>query len=551
MIVCGVKLTHDGGIALVDDNRLVFSIEIEKLDNNTRHSSLMDLGVIFDVIREHGYDPFTVDQFAFDGWRDTGKTRHWDGVSARVELAPYRRGIRTFELFHSYQFRILDFHYTSYHHYAGHVASALCTAPFTQRGEDGYILCWDGAMFPYLYHYSAAENQVRDLGPLFYMAGDTYHSMAMMYPPFTESAQWPYTLTVAGKVMAYVAHGISSPVAHKTLRSAYDRAYVEVFGDKPIPDDKVSDLAGRQMIDLMRSGLDVGQVGQVGTDDMLTSIHDFIGGFLVENLAKKVRADGHRAPNICLVGGCALNIKWNRKIRESEIFTEVWVPPFPNDAGSAIGTACCAIMRGPGPKAIDWDVYAGPAMLPAEPLDGWRSKKVSLDELAGILYRAGEPVVFLHGRAELGPRALGHRSILAPATAPEMKDRLNEIKDREPYRPVAPVCLEHRATQIFDPGTPDPYMLFDHDVREGWRDRVPAICHLDGTARIQTINSVQCPELVELLTAYERLSGIPLLCNTSANRKGRGFFPDVRSAMEWGRVPRIWSTGILYEKNSE
>jgi carbamoyltransferase len=230
------------------------------------------------------------------------------------------------------------------------------------------------------------------------------------------------------------------------------------------------------------------------------------------------------------------------------MFTEVWVPPFPNDAGSAIGTACCAIVGGSGSKALDWDVYAGPSMLPAEPLDGWRGKKVDLGELAGVIHRTGEPVVFLHGRAELGPRALGHRSILAPATIPMMKDRLNKIKDREPYRPVAPVCLEQRAPEIFDPGTPDPYMLFDHDVKDEWRDRVPAICHLDGTARIQTVNSAQCPELVDLLTAYERLSGIPLLCNTSANRKGSGFFPDVRSAMEWGRVPRVWSAGILYEK---
>ncbi|MEE3922504.1 carbamoyltransferase C-terminal domain-containing protein [Micromonospora sp. BRA006-A] len=146
------------------------------------------------------------------------------------------------------------------------------------------------------------------------------------------------------------------------------------------------------------------------------------------------------------------------------------------------------------------------------------------------------------GRAELGPRALGHRSIIAPAHDPAMKDRLNEIKLRESYRPVAPICLEERAPEVFDPGTPDPYMLFEHHIRPGggWRDRVPAVVHADGSARLQTVGPAH-PLLFELLTAYERHSGIPVLCNTSANHPGRGFFPDAASAMRWGGVPRVWS----------
>ena len=128
-----------------------------------------------------------------------------------------------------------------------------------------------------------------------------------------------------------------------------------------------------------------------------------------------------------------------------------------------------------------------------------------------------------------------------------MKDLLNTIKGREAYRPVAPICLAEAATQVFDPGTSDPHMLFDHVVRPEWRQRVPAICHLDGTARVQTVTADQERDLFALLSAYERLSGIPLLCNTSANDHGRGFFPDVASAMRWGRVPRIWSSGSIYE----
>lgn len=128
-----------------------------------------------------------------------------------------------------------------------------------------------------------------------------------------------------------------------------------------------------------------------------------------------------------------------------------------------------------------------------------------------------------------------------------MKGRLNRIKRRESYRPVAPICLEHRARDVFSPGSPDPFMLFEHAVREPWLDRVPAICHLDGTARLQTVGSSGDAVMLELLTEYERVSGIPLLCNTSANELNQGFFPDLRSAMEWGGVSAIWSEGIFYE----
>jgi carbamoyltransferase len=126
-----------------------------------------------------------------------------------------------------------------------------------------------------------------------------------------------------------------------------------------------------------------------------------------------------------------------------------------------------------------------------------------------------------------------------------MKDYLNRVKKRESYRPVAPICLEEAAPSIFDPGTPDPYMLFDHYVRPAWVDRIPAVLHLDGTARLQTIGAGEAV-LRAVLQAYRGASGIPVLCNTSANFNGSGFFPDVASAMSWGRVPAVWSEGVLY-----
>jgi carbamoyltransferase len=249
---------------------------------------------------------------------------------------------------------------------------------------------------------------------------------------------------------------------------------------------------------------------------------------------------------MCLSGGCALNIRWNSLLRESGLFGEVWVPPFAKDSGAAIGTACCEMFRSGRQGALEWDVYLGPALKPAAPPAGWTAAPCDEAGLAELLHTTGEPVVVLNGRAELGPRALGNRSILAPAVEAATKDRLNRAKGRASYRPVAPICLESRAAEVFDPGGRDPYMLFDHRPCARWAGRIPAVVHLDGTARLQTIDSEQNPVVARVLAEYERLSGIPVLCNTSANLRGRGFFPDARSAAEWGGVRYVWSEGRLY-----
>jgi carbamoyltransferase len=199
-------------------------------------------------------------------------------------------------------------------------------------------------------------------------------------------------------------------------------------------------------------------------------------------------------------------------------------------------------------RSLDWSVYSGPNVAISDPLPGWSMRRCSPAECGRLLHDTGEPVVFLSGRAELGPRALGHRSILAPAVNGRMKDVLNRVKERESYRPVSPICLEDRATDIFYPGSPDPYMLFDHRVAERWQARTPAICHLDGTARLQTISRDDSVEVVEALNGYSAASGVPLLCNTSANRKGRGFFPDASSAMAWGGSNYVWCNGHLFER---
>src|SRR5262249_22824710 len=153
---------------------------------------------------------------------------------------------------------------------------------------------------------------------------------------------------------------------------------------------------------------------------------------------------------------------------------------------SAIGAACCEMMSSLRCYELKWDVFAGPALLNSEIPQTWVGMSCNVSQLAELLHRRNEPVVMLNGRAELGPRALGNRSIIGPAVDARMKTTLNEIKERQWYRPVAPICIEEDAPEVFEPGTPDRYMLFEHRIREQWLNRIPAVTHLDGTARLQT-----------------------------------------------------------------
>ncbi|RFM33512.1 carbamoyltransferase N-terminal domain-containing protein [Chitinophaga silvisoli] len=536
MVICGIKLTHDGSIALIDGNKLVLSYEIEKLNNNERYSAFtLGLNEIYALLGSYANK---IDMIVFDGWTpDQVVTIRLGDKDVPVKLAGYgsfapRQNIMERKTFSLEGPMKLD--YASYQHVAGHISSAYCSSPFAARGEDAYVLVWDGGMFPQLFYYNNKTNVVDSIGILFFIVGNIYGIFSQHFPPFDKTAKdLNSELSVPGKVMAYIAFGTLQEELLPIFEAAYNNIDKKDMNFALLFSKEVKEQAKKY---------------NFSDQDILHTFHVFIENLLVEKLAELVKENGVKSSNICLAGGCALNIKWNSAVRDIAVFEEVWVPPFPNDSGSALGAACCEMIHATGNNFLDWNVYAGPAVIDDFAHEGWRRSEASIEDLARLLYEEHEPVVFINDRAEMGPRALGNRSILAPANDPGMKKVLNKIKGREDYRPVAPICLEEDAPEIFEPGIRDPYMLFDHLVKESWLDRVPAICHLDKTARLQTVGPNDNPTIYALLTAYKQLSGLPLLCNTSANHKGRGFFPNISSVIEWGEVNYIWSEGYLYEK---
>ncbi|MEM9916807.1 MAG: carbamoyltransferase N-terminal domain-containing protein [Bacteroidota bacterium] len=556
MRICGLKLTHDGAVALIDNNKLIFSFEIEKLKNNPRYASIEDTDLIAEILRSEGYSPESIDLYAIDGWGgfdqdslaiqprleigdQTNKLsvlHH--GKPTQIGIAQYRERTAKHSILEEWKFEGLpiedhSYSYTSYLHVTSHIMSAYCCSPFAQAGEDAYILIWDGGMYPRLYYFDVTNKKVENLGPIFLFIGNIYSIFAQHFGPFKVGNKFAKdSLSVAGKVMAYIGKGEVQRDLFPIFDDIYKKNYSNPMGFGNVFANEFKKAVGDRYTD----------------EDILCSFHFYLDELLVSKLIKKINRYPRKGKNICLAGGCALNIKWNRSIRRSGFFDGVFVPPFPNDSGSAIGAACTAMMLHGQSAALEWSVYSGPKIIDNAPAEGWTEESCSVKQLGELLYRTQEPVVFLNGRAELGPRALGNRSILASPQSLYMKDILNYVKKREAYRPVSPICLERFGHEIFDPGISDPYMLFDHFVRPGWEEKIPAVCHLDGTARLQSINKERNPVVAELLETFYQLSGVPMLCNTSANLPSKGFFPDVYSATIWDRVNYVWCNGKLFKR---
>ncbi|GAA3763810.1 carbamoyltransferase [Spinactinospora alkalitolerans] len=248
---------------------------------------------------------------------------------------------------------------------------------------------------------------------------------------------------------------------------------------------------------------------------------------------------------LTMAGGVALNCVANTRIAAEGPFDEVWVQPAAGDAGTALG------------GALHLAQEAGEDVSPMRGADLGRG--FDDDELAAVLERAdvayerpddlaetiaaalarNELVAWFQGRSEYGPRALGHRSLLANPAHPANLERLNDVKGREQFRPVAPMVLAERAADIFSRGPlPSPYMLFVHDVAPDWRDRIPAVVHTDGTARVQTVCAEDDPLLARMLYRFEAHTGLPVVVNTSLNTAGRPMVDDPRDALEcFGSAP--------------
>jgi carbamoyltransferase len=405
-------------------------------------------------------------------------------------------------------------------HHMAHAASAFHASPFEQAA----VLTLDGRGEKATTSYSRGEgNELQWLGQVNFP-----HSLGLLYERVTEYLGF-LPSSDEYKVMALASFG-------KPRYVADFREIVQVGTD------------GQYTIEPLRLEECFGPVRLRGGP--LEQRHYDIAHSLQIVLEETVLELAHwlyevtRLEHLCIAGGVALNCVMNARLRDRGPFSHMWVQPAAGDAGTSLGAALWIDARerqkqGDNARRYHMEhAFLGPAYSDEEIEQFLRWSKLPYrrlncvaEEVADILVQDKVIGWFQH-RLEFGPRALGARSILASPLSPDMQARLNEIKDREDFRPVAPVVLEEEADTWFVSAQVSPFMLFVYDVRAEKAERIPAVRHVDGTARIQTINRLQHPLYYDLLKAFQARTGVPVLVNTSFNTRGEPIVCTPRDAVE-------------------
>lgn len=514
---------HDGAVAYISDGRLVSSVEAEK-DSNYRYTPLAS----HDMLDAFGRIEEPPDVVCTGGWwpreaLPTGRILHsgYRGIDEAGILVEQRRLVGKSVS-----------HFSSSHE-RSHILCGFGMSPFPQ-GEPCYALVWEGAIGAF-YEIDAKMNITR-IADVMNEPGNRYASIyGLADPTFPKDA--PFSrFSDAGKLMALAS-----------------------FSRRSVPTEEEEDLMafllGSEHVRLdLYENLESSIYHNVGTHDL--EFRNFAGIYsdrIFETFHSFAKARLRKGLPLVIAGGCGLNCDWNTKWRESGIFPEVFVPPVANDSGSAIGTGVDAQLYFTGNAKIDWDVYSGlPFQAGGSVVPGrYDVREVKPLDVARLLH-GGLILGWVNGKYEIGPRALGNRSILAAPFSESTRARLNEIKQREQFRPIAPVCLEEDAQLLFACDRESAFMLYTYQAQT---DALAAVTHVNGTARLQTVNSATNAPLNDLLLAFKEITGFGVLCNTSLNFNGKGFINNLadldRYAADHGLDGFVVDGRAYLSRNSE
>jgi carbamoyltransferase len=529
MRVLGINAVyHDPAAALVVDGTVVAAAEEERFSR-----------------RKHGKRPVP-----FSAWETPDLAAAWclDSVGVSVDeldavtysfdpalqLPPDQLGLDDpwDHLRHTYADQAADFLATALpgldagrvrhvQHHVAHAASAALAAPY--RG-DCAVLVLDGRGERHSHLSGSYSDGV--LQPLF--SQSLPHSLGLLYEDATAHLGFLRS-SDEYKVMALASYGTPRHLD-------YLRSFVHATGDGGFA------AAGIDWNVLAKSR-EPDEEWTADHADLAASLQAVVEEVLLDLARWLYERTG--SPRLAMAGGVALNCVANTRIFAETPFQSVWIQPAAGDAGTALGGALHVAAElgdriAPMPGA---DLGRG---FGDEEISSWlRAARVPFERPADVATEVAEAlaadriVAWFQGRSEYGPRALGHRSLLAHPGRAENLTRLNDVKGREQFRPVAPMVLQQRAAELFTRGPiPSPYMLFVHDVVPQWRDRIPAVVHVDGTARIQTVDEAAEPLVARMLVDFERRTGLPVVVNTSLNTAGRPMVDTVRDALEcFGSTP--------------
>ncbi|WP_326641872.1 hypothetical protein OG884_03015 [Streptosporangium sp. NBC_01755] len=496
----GINLGHDGGAALVTPNTMI-AIGEERL-NRTRYSPGWQAAMLY-CLRAAGMRLTDVDLVVVSNFG------RFQATPAETGLA--HLGIRDDRI------RILD-------HYLSHAYTAYCLGPYdiaTVLVTDGAGNNTDTETF-----YLASHSGIERLGGNDPGRG-RHGGIGATYEAFTEHLGWH--AQEAGKTMALASYG--DPSAY--LAPLFDVHDTRVYG-------RLEETHARGVAAFAAAtGFDFGPVGSRGDDPRGVDAAAYLQSQVEQVLCSLVQAviSVTGVSDVCMAGGVALNCVANDKIRRLPGVSGLFVPPPASDRGQALGCALYGLHRLTGelPRrpivtdsfgrsytdeeielALNRDPRSGLVERRFAPFTWHRESDVAA--CAAQMLASGRLIGWFQGGSELGPRALGNRSILADPRSTASRDALNDrIKHREVFRPFAPAVPEAEAARWFDVNGPSPFMLLAPAVLDAARSRIPGVVHVDGTARVQTVDPLVSPLFAALVEHFGALTGVPVVLNTSFN----------------------------------
>lgn len=504
--------SHDASAALLIDGEIVGAIEEERL-NRIKHTNKFPINAIKEILCERQITLADIDYFAYYATEEfiSGLFRNFyynnpdymNLLSAKKIISQLFRKAFDFELDEK-KMCFVD-------HHIAHAASTFYLSGF----EDSLILVLDGVgeniSGRILY---GDRNGMENIDSIALM-----NSLGHYYTAVSNFIG--YDLFDEYKVMGLAPYG--DPAKYRNVFSLFYKLLPE--GKFEINRDYIQPL----LFDIgtpRRKGQEFTQVHK----DVAAALQESTENIILHILKHYSTRFGYK--NLCLAGGVAHNCSANGKILYSGLFKNIFVQPAAHDAGNSIGSAIYTYLERSPRKAIKKmeHVFIGTPVKEdpelAGILAGWKSfvdykKEADIAKTTAALIGKGKIIGWVQGKAEFGPRALGNRSIVADPRPHANRDIINRmVKKREGYRPFAPSVLEEKVGDYFDVavnGTSFDYMTFVVKVRKEYQAELGAITHVDGTARVQTVSEQQNPRYWNLINEFGKLSGVPILLNTSFN----------------------------------
>ena len=515
--VVGINRTQDGSIAVTRGGATMYSLQKERVSRRKHHWGR--LGDVRDrylpqlpVLRE------PVD-LVVECYSSDTEVEHLDAYRAELrEALDLRESAQLVTVSHHLVHLYSALYPSPYDRAAAMVIDAQGSRvrDFTEPVELPAGTSPDDLEISSFYRWDRQTGRIECLAKQLW-DGDWEHpaGLGCFYSLLTKML-WPTGEGNEGKVMGLAPFGDPAVLAMPPLdvrghEVHIPPAWLELFAER----ERYAFSAGRASF---RECADLAAAGQHAFEDALMQLAQWLH-------------DRTGLEELCFAGGTGLNCSANGRLLRESAYRDVFIPPSPHDGGTAVGCALYGLVACLGqPSDFRWtNDFLGPDLDPAAVEAAVRDLPADLvaerpDDLARAmveLLETGRVVALHQGRSESGPRALGNRSILGDPRVPEMQDYINdEVKGREWFRPLAPLVLAEHAERIFDVDRPARFMQYAADVRPEFRRVYPGITHVDGTARLQTVEPVNTPFLHALLSAWHGRTGSPVLLNTSLNGPG-------------------------------